>query len=123
MKKIEKESQQTITSLVTNSQIVMHAVTGFQKVSSRPPCIYHPSILKIRYASPKGYIIWRSSGQHDSSCFQISITIIPTGNKIVFSCYYDNYMCCNQLTNWCHCGRLFPCYGVGSNISSWVPLT
>ena len=52
--KIEKESQQTITPLATNSQIVMHAVTGFQKVSSRPPFIYHPDILEIRYVSLKG---------------------------------------------------------------------
>ena len=49
MKKIEKESQQTITSLVTNSQIVMHAVTGFQKVSSCPPFIYHPRILELLF--------------------------------------------------------------------------
>ena len=54
MKKIEKESQQTITSLMTNPQIVMHAGTGFQKVSSRPPFIYHPDILEIRYVSLKG---------------------------------------------------------------------
>ena len=54
MKKIEKGSQQTITSLMTNPQIVMHAGTGFQKVSSRPPFIYHPSILEIRYVSLKG---------------------------------------------------------------------
>ena len=45
-----------MTSLMTNSQIVMRAVTSFQKVSSRPPFIYHPDILKIRYVSPKGYI-------------------------------------------------------------------